>query len=154
MEETVKAAIAEWTDALGVANVLAVNVPRAVPQRDSAAAVHPANMATCHANGGGLHGDVGHAFGFFDGAADGADRGIQVDYEPLAQPFGFRGTERQKMYLFVHQFREQRAGLRTSDIQPDEVFIFLCQNALLNDAYFSFPAEAEVSGFTTTCREY
>ena len=138
----------------GAAHIVAFNVAGTRPQRDAAAAVHTANVAPGNANRGGFHGNVGDAFGFFHRAANGADRGVQIDDEPFAQPFGFRGAERQKTHLLVLDFRKQHAGLGAADIQPDEVLVFLCQNALLNAAYFSFPAEAEVSGFTTTCREY
>src|SRR5208283_887881 len=138
----------------GAAHVVAFNVPGTRPKGDSAAAVHTANVAAGNTNGGGFHGNVGDAFGFFDRAANGADRGVQIDDETFAQPLGFRGPERQKTHLLVLDFREQYTGLGAADIQPDEVLVFLCQNALLNAAYFSFPVEAEVSGFTTTCREY
>src|SRR5208282_4779043 len=79
----------------GTAHIVAFNVPGTRPQGDSAAAVHTANVAAGDTNGGGFHRDVGDAFGLLHGAANGTDRGVQIDNEPFAQPFGFRGAERQ-----------------------------------------------------------
>ena len=78
---------------------------------------------------GGFDGDVGDAFGFFDGAANRADGGIEIDDETFAQALGFGGAQRQKFHLFFVHFRDQRAGLRAADVQPDDVTIFFCQAA-------------------------
>ena len=63
----------------GAANVVALDVSGAIAEGDATAAVDAADMAAGHADDGGFNGDVGHAFGFFDGPADGAHGGIEID---------------------------------------------------------------------------
>ena len=43
-----------------------------------------------------LHRHAGDAFGFFERAADGADRRVQIDDQALARAFGFRGAHGQE----------------------------------------------------------
>ena len=50
----------------GPANVFAFDVARAMPEGNSAAAIHPANVAAGYADHGGLHRNVGHTFSFFE----------------------------------------------------------------------------------------
>ena len=52
----------------GVANILAVNVSRAVAQGNSSAAVYTAHVASGNADDGSLHRDAGNSFGFLNGA--------------------------------------------------------------------------------------
>src|SRR5689334_25298234 len=61
----------------GTAHVFTLDVARAVADADAPAAVHAAHMAAGHTNHRGFHGNVSDAFGFFHGAANGADGGIE-----------------------------------------------------------------------------
>src|SRR5260370_31461024 len=54
----------------GAPNVLTVDVTRAMPQGDAAAAVDAPDVAPGDANNGALHGHSGNAFGLFDPAPD------------------------------------------------------------------------------------
>ena len=106
----------------------------------------------------GFHGNVGDAFGFFDGAANGTDRGIEIDDQAFAQAFGFRRAQCQKLHLLFVDFRDQRARFCAADIQPDHIFVFLAQicapafDSTLRS--FATATPALESGFKITCREY
>ena len=50
----------------GAPDVLAVNIPRAVPQRDTATAVDAADVASRDADNGALHRHAGNTFRFFE----------------------------------------------------------------------------------------
>src|SRR5215467_8860311 len=93
----------------------------------SGAAIDSADVAAGHTNYGRFNGDVGDAFGFFYGTANRADRGVQVDDETFAKTLGFRGTQREKPNLFIIHLRDERGGFHAADVQPDEIFVFLCQ---------------------------
>ncbi len=108
----------------GSAHIVSFDVARAVSQRDAAAAVDAANMAASHAYHGGFDRDIGHAFGFFHGAANRAYGGIQIDDEAFAQTLGFRSTQCKEFNLFAVDFRDQCARFRTADVQPYYVTIF------------------------------
>jgi hypothetical protein len=90
----------------GAADVVALDVAGAIAESDAAAAVDAANVAAGHADYGRLDGNVGHAFGFFDRAANGANRGIKIDDEAFAQAFGFGCAKREKLYLFSVDFSD------------------------------------------------
>ena len=62
-------------------------------------------MAASYTDHGGFNRDTCHAFGFFDGAPDGTDGGIEIDDEPFAQALGFRCAQREKLNLFLVDFR-------------------------------------------------
>ena len=115
----------------GAANVVAFDITRAVAKCDAAAAVNTANVAAGYADDGGLDRDVGDAFGFFDGTTNGADCGIKIDDESLAQTLGFGRAEREKFYLFAIDFSDQRGCFCAADVQPNNVTIFFCQAAAL-----------------------
>ena len=68
----------------GVANIVALDVARRVPERDSAAAVHSANMAAGNADERGLDGHADDGFGLFNGAANRADGKIEIDDLPVS----------------------------------------------------------------------
>jgi hypothetical protein len=108
----------------GTADVVAFDISRAVAKRYTAAAVDPADVAACHPDHGGFNRNVGDAFGFFHGSADGANSGIKIDDETFAQAFGFRSAQREKLHLFFIDFRDQRARFRAADVQPYDVPIF------------------------------
>ncbi len=113
----------------GAANVVAFDIAGAIAERDAAAAVDAAHVAAGDADHRGFNRNVGDAFGFFDGAADRADRGIEIDDEAFAEAFGFGCAEREKFHLLFVNFRDQRARFRAADVQPDDVSIFFCQAA-------------------------
>jgi hypothetical protein len=108
----------------GAADIVALDVARAVAKRYSAAAVDTADVAASHADYGGFNGDVSYAFGFFDGAANRAHGGIEIDDEAFAQALRFGGAQREKLHLFFVNFRDQRARFRAADVQPYDVTIF------------------------------
>src|ERR1700676_559487 len=54
----------------GAPDIIALNVPCAMSQRDTTAAVDAANVTSGDADNGALHGHTGDTFGFFDCAAD------------------------------------------------------------------------------------
>jgi len=116
----------------GTANVVALDVAAAMPKGDAAAAVHSANMTSCDADDCGLDGNVGDAFRFFNGATNGANGGVQIDDEALAQAFGFGRAEREKFHLFLIDFRDQGARFRAANVQTNDVPVFLCQAAAPN----------------------
>src|SRR5580700_12276826 len=55
----------------GAAHVFAFDIARTMPEGDTTAAIHATNEVAGHADHGGLNRNVGDAFGFFDGAANG-----------------------------------------------------------------------------------
>src|SRR5271154_3015718 len=57
----------------GAADVVALHVARARADRDAAAAIDAAHVRAGYADQRGFYRDSGERFGFFDGAADGAD---------------------------------------------------------------------------------
>ena len=69
----------------GTAHVIAFDVTRAMAERDPTTAVHTANVATCDADERGFNRHIGHAFGFFHRAPNGANRGIEIYDQSLAQ---------------------------------------------------------------------
>ena len=74
-----------------------------VAEGDAAAAIDAAHVAAGNADDGGLHGNVGHAFRFFDGAADGADGEIEIDDQPFAQPLDSAAPSARNFTCFVVQ---------------------------------------------------
>src|SRR5580692_101018 len=113
----------------GTADVFSLDVAGTIAEGDAAAAVDTADMAAGYADYGGLHGDVGDAFGFFDGAANGADGGIEIDDKAFAETFGFGRAQREKFYLLAVDFSDQYGCFRAADVQSDDVTIFFCQTA-------------------------
>ena len=80
----------------GAANVVAFDVARTMAEGDAAAAVDAAHEAAGHADHGGFHRNVGDAFGFFDGAANGTDGRVEIDDQALcAGPWIPRRPERE-----------------------------------------------------------
>ena len=113
----------------GVANIVAIDVPRAMPERDSAAAVHAANVAAGDADDRALDGHAGDAFGFFDRAPDRSRRRADIGDQALAQSLGFRRAHGDEFHArFIH-FADDGARLRAADVQRDQIFIFLRQPA-------------------------
>ena len=95
------------------------------PRRNSPAAIHSAHVAAGDADHGGFHRHVGHAFGFLERAADGADRGVQIDDQALARSFGFSRAHGQKARAAILNVRDQRARLGAADIQRDQIALLL-----------------------------
>ena len=89
----------------GVANVLAVDVPRTVPQRDSAAAVDAADVASGNADNGALDRHAGDAFGFLNRAPDRSRRRADIGDQALAQPLRFRRAHGDKFHARLHPLR-------------------------------------------------
>ncbi len=107
-------------------------------ERNAATAVDAAHMAAGNANDGGFDGHIGDAFGFFNGAANGADRGIEIDDETFAQAFGFGRAQRKKLDLIV---------LRTS-ANSAQVLVLPMSSPM---RYLSFFAKAFSSNSSTLC---
>src|SRR5581483_741256 len=114
-----------------VANVLALNVARAVAERDASPAVHSPNVRSGDADQCRLDRHSANAFRLLGGAANRTDRGIQIDDEALAQPLRLGGSKREEFHLFLRNFGNQRAGLCASDVQPDDIAILLRQVPVL-----------------------
>jgi len=114
------------------ADVVALDIAAAMAQRDAAAAIHTTHMASGDADHGGFHGHVGNAFGFLNGAANGANGRVQIDDEAFAQTFGFGRAEREKFHLLLIDFRNQGTCFRAAYVQPNDVPVFLCQAAAPN----------------------
>src|SRR5271155_3355858 len=55
----------------GAAHVFAFDIPRTMPEGHASATIHATNEVAGHADHGGFNRNVGDAFGFFDGAANG-----------------------------------------------------------------------------------
>src|SRR5229473_2975672 len=72
----------------GAADVIALDVSRPWTERDAAAAVYAAHVASGHSDERLFHGHVRNAFGFFDGAPDRTYGGIEIDDQALAQALG------------------------------------------------------------------
>ena len=113
----------------GVAHVVAVDVPRPVPQRDAAAAVHAANVAAGDAGDDPLDGHAGDAFGFFDRAPHRSRRRADVGDQSLAQALGFRRAHGHKFRARFGQLADDGARLRAAHIQRDQILFFFRQPA-------------------------
>ncbi len=109
----------------GAPHVFLFDIPRPGAERNSATAVHAAQMAAGDSDHRGFHRHVGDAFSFLKRVTDGAHRGIQIHDEALARPFGFGRAHSQKSGASVFDIRYQRAGLGTADIQRDQIALFL-----------------------------
>ena len=111
------------------AHVFPFDVARARAKGNAAAAVCAAHVVAGHADKGFFHRHIGHAFGFFHGAADRTYRRVEIDDEAFAQTFGFGCAERQKLYELALDFGDEDGGFCAANVQPDEVFVFLRQSA-------------------------
>ncbi len=87
----------------------------------------------------GFDGHADDGFGFFDGAANGTDREIEIHDLAFAPAFGFGGAQGRETHAaqFV-EFADQRAGLGAADIEGHDVAFFLRQiaDSLLLDSRF------------------
>jgi hypothetical protein len=112
----------------GAANVVALNIARPRGNGDSSTAVDAAHVAAGNANTGRLDRNANDAFGFFDGAADRADREIEIDDLAFAPAFGFGGAERGEFHgaVFV-LLADERTGLGAADIERYNVAFLLGQ---------------------------
>ena len=115
----------------GAADVVPFDVAGAIAQSDAATAIDAADVATSYADDGGLHGNVGNTFGFFNGTANGAYRGIKIDDEPFAQALGFGRAEREKFHQIAIDFSDQCGCFCAAYVEPNDVSIFFCQAAAL-----------------------
>src|SRR5258708_25883229 len=80
----------------GAADVFALDVSRPVSQSDTAAAVYAAYVAAGDSDQRFLDGHVGSAFGFFNRATAGADRGLKINAQAFSKSLGLSRAERQK----------------------------------------------------------
>src|SRR5580704_87758 len=112
----------------GAAHVVTLHVARARAYGDAAAAVNATHMRAGDANQRGFNRDAGERFGLFDGAANGADREIEVYDLAFAPAFGFGGAECGEFHAAVFvQFANQGAGFGTADVQRYDVPFLLRQ---------------------------
>ena len=72
---------------------------------------------------------VGDAFGFLKRAADGSDRGIEIDDQALARTLGLGRAHGQESRAAVFDIGNQRARLGAADIQRHQVPVFLGHSA-------------------------
>src|SRR5215472_1281586 len=133
----------------GTADVFAFDVARALTQCDSASAVHAAHVMSGDADERFFNGNVSHAFGFFGGAADGTNRGIEIDDESFAQTLGFGRAKRQELYDFAFDFGDEDGSLCAAYIEPNYVFIFLRQIRRPQKPFFSLPPAFKFSSSQT-----
>src|SRR5271163_931981 len=113
----------------GAAHVVALHIARARAYGDAATAIHTAHMRAGYADQRGLHRDADEGFGFFHGAANGADREIEVDDLAFAPAFGFGRTECGEFHTaaVVVEFADQGAGFGAADVQRYDVPFLLRQ---------------------------
>src|ERR1700691_3034791 len=112
----------------GAADVIALHVAWAGADGDSAAAIDAAHVRAGYADQRGFHGDADERFGFLDGAANRADRQIEVDDLAFAPSFGFVRAQRREFHAAVFvQFADQRAGFCAADVQRYDVPFLLRQ---------------------------
>src|SRR5271156_4747260 len=113
----------------GAAHVVALHIARARAYGDAAAAIHAAHMRAGDADQRGLHGNADEGFGFFDGAANGADREIEVDDLAFAPAFRFGRTECGEFHTaaVVVEFADQGAGFGAANVQRYDVPFLLRQ---------------------------
>src|SRR5437870_3215195 len=109
----------------GPPHVLLFDIARAGAERDSATAVHAAYMAPRDSHYGEFYRHIGDAFGLLQGATDGAYRGIQINDEALARPFGLSRAHSQESGAAIFDIGYQRARFRTPNIQRGEIALFL-----------------------------
>ena len=103
----------------GVANVIAIDVSWAMPQRDSAAAVNSANVSASDTGDSALDRHVGDALGFFNRAPHRRCRRADIGYQSLAQPLRFRRAHGYKLHARVVHFSDDGARLRAAHIEGD-----------------------------------
>src|SRR5262249_332572 len=106
----------------GVTNILPLDITRAIAECNASARVEAAHVRTSHTDQRGLDGNARDAFGFFNGAADRANRGVEVDDRTFAEAFGFRGAKREELHLFVGEFRNEHARFGAADVEAYQVF--------------------------------
>ena len=109
----------------GPAHVLLFDIARAGAQRNSPSAIHSAHVAAGNADHRRLDRHVGHAFRFLERAADGADRGIQIDDQALARSFGLSRAHSQEARAAILNFGYQRARFGAADVQRDQIALLL-----------------------------
>ncbi len=102
-----------------VVHIVAVNVPRPVPQGDASAAVHSADVAARHACNDAFDRHSGDAFRFFDRAPHRSCRRADVGNQSLAQAFGFRRAHGHKFCARLSYFADDGTGLGAPDVQRD-----------------------------------
>src|SRR5258706_12605182 len=114
----------------GALDVVAIDIARAMPQRNAAAAVDAANVTAGNADNRAFYGNTGNTFGFFDCAADRSRRRAKIGNQSLAQSFRFRRAHGDELRCpgVVH-FAEDGARFRAPNVQRHQIFIFLAQSA-------------------------
>src|SRR5271168_3485691 len=113
----------------GAAHVVALHIARARAYGDAAAAIHAAHVRAGYADQRGFHRDADERLSFFDGAANGADREIEVDDLAFAPAFRFGRAECGKFHAaaVVVEFADQGAGFGAADVQGYDVPFLLRQ---------------------------
>ena len=73
--------------------------------------------------------DTRHELGFFDDALDRVDRLLEVDHHPLAEPLRLRRADADDVdAAFLGHFGDDRRDFGRTDIEANDVFVFLAQN--------------------------
>ena len=110
-------------------DLLPVDVPRTVPQRDAPAAVHAANVAACNSGDDPLDWHSRNALGFFNRAPHRSCRRADVGNQSFAQAFGFRRAHGHKLRTRFVQLADDGARFRAPNIQRNQILFFFCQPA-------------------------
>ena len=85
--------------------------------RDSAAAVHAANVAASNAGDDALDRHSSNTLGFLDRAPHRSRRRADIGNQSLAQALGFRRAHGHKFRACFGQLADDGAGLRAANIQ-------------------------------------
>src|SRR5487761_178815 len=116
----------------GAAHIVAMNIARALAQRDSAAAVHSTNMTAGDSDKSRLDRDAHDVLRFLHGAANGADGKFEIHDLSLAPAFRFGRAERRELHaaIFLFDFADERARFRAADVEAHNVAILFPQTSL------------------------
>ena len=113
----------------GAADVFFLNVAGALAESDAAAAIYAANVSAGNADDRGFERHADDTFGFFYGAANGADGEIKIYDLAFAPAFRFGGAESEEFHRrrIFFLLGDERAGLRAADIERYDLAVFLVQ---------------------------
>src|SRR5487761_221165 len=114
------------------AHIVAMNIARALAQRDSAATVHSTNMAAGDPDERRFDRDAHDVLRLLDGTANGADGKFEIHNLSLAPAFRFGSTQRREFHsaaLFL-DFADQRARFRAADVEAHNVAVLFPQTSL------------------------
>ena len=97
----------------------------AVLDGDHALGVEAFDVAAGDAGENRLDLTAGHQLRLLQRLADGADRGLDVDHHPFAQPLGRAGADAHDVQPLVGEIADDGADLGGADIKPDNQIISL-----------------------------